>query len=142
MPTRSELQRIAQTRLEEAKVLYTAGFYDGAYYLAGYAVETALKACICKLLDEDFPPGSGEVARAYRTHRFEDLILLAGLRKTLGLQIAADVNFQTNWSLVTSWSETKRYDVIGTSDQTKTQELLSALDDATYGILTWIKTIW
>jgi HEPN domain-containing protein len=140
--TRSELQQIAQTRLEEAKVLLAAGFYDGAYYLAGYALETALKAYICKLLDEDFPPGSGEVAKVYRTHRFEELILLAGLRKRLLSQIAADVNFQTNWSLVKDWSEAKRYDVIGSSDQAKAQEFLTALDDATCGILTWIKTIW
>jgi len=25
-----------------------AGFFDGAYYLAGYAVECAIKACIAK----------------------------------------------------------------------------------------------
>ena len=141
MPTRSELQQISQTRLTEARALFTAGLYDGASCLAGYAVETALKACICKLLDEDFPPGSGEVAKVYRTHRFDDLILLAGLRKQLMLK-TADVDFQTNWSLVRSWSEAKRYEVIGSSDETKTQELLTALDDAACGIITWLATIW
>lgn len=141
MPTRSELQQISQTRLTEARTLFAAGLYDGASYLAGYAVETALKACICKLLDEDFPPGSGEVAKVYRTHRFDDLILLAGLRKQLALK-TADVDFQTNWSLVRSWSEAKRYEVIGSSDETKTQELLTALDDAASGIITWLATIW
>jgi HEPN domain-containing protein len=29
-------------------VLLEAGLYAGAYYLAGYAVECALKACIAK----------------------------------------------------------------------------------------------
>jgi hypothetical protein len=141
MLTRDELQLLAQSRLDEAKVLFAAGRYDGAYYLAGYAVEMALKACICKLLDEDFPPGTGEVAKTYQTHSFDRLILLAGLRKQLG-QKAQDVNFQTNLSLVRGWSEAKRYNVIGTSDQATTQELLTALDDETSGILTWIKTLW
>jgi hypothetical protein len=39
---RADLQQIAELRLQEARTLLTGGFPDGAYYLAGYAVECAL----------------------------------------------------------------------------------------------------
>jgi hypothetical protein len=43
---RAEFQKLADLRAREAGVLLAARCYDGAYYLAGYAVECALKACI------------------------------------------------------------------------------------------------
>jgi len=48
MLTREDLQEISLHRLEEAKILYKQGQYDGAKYLLGYTLETALKARICK----------------------------------------------------------------------------------------------
>jgi hypothetical protein len=45
---RKELQSLSRVRLAEAGALLKAGFPDGAYYLAGYSVECALKACIAK----------------------------------------------------------------------------------------------
>jgi len=41
---RVDLQQLAELRLKESKALFAAGFPEGAYYLAGYAVECALKA--------------------------------------------------------------------------------------------------
>jgi hypothetical protein len=46
---RAELQRLAKERISDAKVLLAARHWSAAYYLAGYAVECALKACIAKL---------------------------------------------------------------------------------------------
>ena len=43
---RADFQRLADVRIDEAGVLLAAGRWSGAYYLAGYAVECALKACI------------------------------------------------------------------------------------------------
>jgi len=40
---RKDLQNLARMRLAEANALLTAGLPDGAYYLAGYAVECALR---------------------------------------------------------------------------------------------------
>ena len=48
--SRVEFQQLAQVRLDEAKVLLDVGKWGGAYYLAGYAVELALKACIIRTL--------------------------------------------------------------------------------------------
>jgi HEPN domain-containing protein len=80
--TRAEFQEMAGRRLEEAKVLLDQGRWDGAYYLAGYAVELALKACIIKLLltRDDFP--EKEFSRNCYTHDLEKLVGLAGLEST------------------------------------------------------------
>jgi hypothetical protein len=43
---RNEFQRIARARVADARVLLGAKRYSGAYYLCGYAIECALKACI------------------------------------------------------------------------------------------------
>jgi hypothetical protein len=56
---RTDFQELADVRIGEAEVLVAQGKWDGAYYLAGYAVECALKACIAKLTNlHDFPPKS------------------------------------------------------------------------------------
>lgn len=53
---RSELQRLAQERLADSEALFAAGRFSGAYYLAGYVIECALKACVAKLtVPESFP---------------------------------------------------------------------------------------
>jgi hypothetical protein len=43
---RAELRQLAEDRLRDAECLLAAGRWSGAYYLAGYAVECGLKACI------------------------------------------------------------------------------------------------
>ena len=45
---RKDLQELSKVRLREATALLNLGLFDGAYYLAGYSVECALKACIAK----------------------------------------------------------------------------------------------
>lgn len=53
---RRDLQALSKARLIEAKALLRLGLNDGAYYLAGYAVECAIKACIAKgSLRHEFP---------------------------------------------------------------------------------------
>lgn len=141
MPNRNELKTISRTRLKEVKVLYSNRLYDGAKYLSGYVVETALKARICKILNSEYPE-TGEVARSFLTHKFDNLVKLSGLQSTLDTDLNANVNFKTNWSLVTSWTESFRYKPIGTSSQSDVQDLLTALEDSNDGVLTWIKRRW
>jgi hypothetical protein len=141
MPNRNELKTISKTRLKEVKVLYESHLYDGAKYLSGYVVETALKARICKILNSEYPE-NGEVARSFLTHKFDNLVKLSGLQKTLDAELNSNVNFKTNWSLLTSWTESFRYKPIGTSSQTDVEDLLAALEDSNDGVLTWIKRKW
>ena len=52
----AELDNIARARIEDATALLTAGRFDGATYLCGYAVEVALNARICRTLNwTEFP---------------------------------------------------------------------------------------
>jgi hypothetical protein len=141
MPTRNEFKNISNTRLKEVKVLYRNGLYDGAVYLSGYVIETALKARICKLLDLDYPE-IGTVSRSYLTHKFDDLVKLAGLQNQLDNERNTNFNFNTNWSLINNWSETIRYKTIGTSTQVDVEDIINALQDPNDGILTWIKKRW
>jgi HEPN domain-containing protein len=78
-PTRKALQELSRVRLREAEALYNAGLYDGCVYLAGYAVELALKARICRVLHVREYPLSGELGRAFKVHGLDQLKLLAGL---------------------------------------------------------------
>jgi len=86
---RTDFQEITGIRLRESKALLAAGFPDGAYYLAGYAIECALKACIAKRTREhDFP--EKKLVNDSHTHDLGKLIQLAEL------QVELDNAMQTN----------------------------------------------
>src|SRR5262249_10273775 len=73
--TRADLQQLSRLRRREARVLLDAGHSAGAYYLVGYAVECALKACIARSTRRyDFPEDldeaqSSDAPVADRCHR-------------------------------------------------------------------------
>jgi HEPN domain-containing protein len=67
------LQELSSLRLREAKLLFAANAPDGAYYLAGYAVECALKACIARSTERHDFPDLKRVKDNY-THKAKDLI--------------------------------------------------------------------
>jgi HEPN domain-containing protein len=135
---RFDFQKLADLRLREAKALLAAGFPDGAYYLAGYAVECALKACIAKLTREhDFP--DKKLVNDSHTHNLKDLLRLAELRDDLEALIEADAEMQSTLDKVQEWAETSRY------KRKTTQEaalLLDAIEDRTGGLLPWIRLHW
>ena len=90
------LQEIAELRLQESRALLAAGFPDGAYYLAGYVVECALKACIAKRTREhDFP--EKKLANDSHTHNLKELLRLAELKIELDTMIAADPAWHRLW---------------------------------------------
>jgi HEPN domain-containing protein len=79
---RSDFQKLAKIRLREAKALLDAKQFDGAYYLCGYAVECALKACIAKSINQYDFPDKQTVLDSY-THKFEKLINTSRLNKIM-----------------------------------------------------------
>ena len=141
MPSKEELKKLSKTRLKEVKVLFRNGLYDGAAYLAGYAIETALKARICKILNSDYPE-SGDISRSFLTHKLDNLVKLGGLEKALNIELANNIQFKVNWSLATAWSETLRYKPIGSNSKDNLNNLITALEDGNNGVLTWIKKRW
>lgn len=142
MPKRAELKELAKTRLREAQALFACGLYDGSYYLAGYVVELSLKARICKVLDTDDYPESGDLARSFKIHKLDDLLRLAGLERKFEKAKMANPNLLTNWSLVTEWKEDFRYKSVGSSPKLRAQNTIAALEDKNDGIFTWIKKYW
>src|SRR5947209_1651078 len=102
---RADLQKLAELRIEEARILLKAKKYAGAYYLAGYAVECGLKACIAKKVRRyDYP--DKQLAQKSYTHKVEELVVLAGLKPALD----ADADLLVNWTAVKDWSEESRYE--------------------------------
>src|SRR5687768_7302391 len=96
---RADLQKLARLRLREAKLLLDNEFYDGSYYLCGYTVECALKACIAKNTKQfDFPDKS--LINQIYTHKLADLVKAAGLGVAHQQEIQGSPQFQINWNIV------------------------------------------
>jgi HEPN domain-containing protein len=135
---RSDLQRLSRIRSKEAKSLLDKGFYDGAYYLAGYAVECALKACIAKQSQRYEFPDKARVLDSY-THDFAKLLRAANLTTELKNEIKTNNIFRNNRKIVERWSEEARYQTV--TSQTA-MELYSAIADRQNGVLSWLKKYW
>lgn len=135
---RQDFQNIARLRVQEAKVLLEAGQYPGAYYLIGYAIECALKACVAKQVKHhDFP--DKKIANEAFTHDLEKLVKLAGLGPDLDMERKGNPILDLNWAVVKDWSESARYDVGITAAQAC--DLFAACTEKD-GILPWVKKKW
>jgi len=138
MATGDELKSLAELRLKEAVSLFDAGFYDGCVYLCGYVLELALKARICSVLGvSDYP--DAEMPQAFRSHNFDHLLLLSGLRGELN---AGNPALLANWSTATDWKPEWRYRKAGSVDSAKAQDVLDAIQIDPDGVLTWLRRRW
>ena len=135
---RTDFQQLAELRLREAEALLAAGLPDGAYYLAGYSVECALKACIAKRTQlHDFP--EKKLVNDSHTHNLKELLRLAELKTELDSVLDADPEMRSNLETVQDWSETARYQRKTVLD---TIALLTAIESQKGGLLPWIRQRW
>jgi HEPN domain-containing protein len=137
--TRADFQQLADVRLKEAKALLDLGMWEGAYYLTGYAVEVALKACIIKTVMATDAFLDKKFSEKCWTHDIVELVRLAGLKPAWDVATTANPNLLFNWGIAEQWSEQKRYHRI---TETEAKGLYNAVSDATHGVLTWVKTQW
>jgi len=136
---RTDFKRLSGLRLREAKVLLRSGLYHGSYYLAGYAVECAIKACICKRTKRfDFP--DKELAKEAWVHDLGKLIAVAELSGDLEHACKSNRGLEVNWATVKDWSEAKRYDTT-VSGQTADAFYLACTRKAD-GVLPWVRARW
>lgn len=136
---RETLQQISRQRRREAAALLKAGHYPGAYYLVGYSIECALKACIAKQTKKhDFP--DKQVADKAWIHDLERLVNTAGISQDFERELKANRALQLNWAIVKDWSENKRYDLTITKAQAR--DFYSACTTRRNGILPWIRRRW
>ena len=134
---RKDFQRLAELRAKESGALARNKNEAGAFYLSGYAVECALKACIAKeARRHEFPPKVDYVRRVY-THDLEELLRLAGLEKQLETDAKANQSLGINWGVVKRWSEETRYKASGLNGR----DLYAAINGPS-GVLPWIKQRW
>jgi hypothetical protein len=136
---RKDFQSVALVRLREAAALLAAELPDGAYYLSGYAVECALKACIARQTQRhDFPPDLRTVQSIY-THDLVQLVTKARLADALDAEMRADHLFADRWRVAKDWSEASRYERIVLPEA---QRMYLAVSDRRHGVLRWIKQFW
>jgi HEPN domain-containing protein len=137
---RAELRQLAEDRLIDAQHLLAGGRWSGAYYLAGYAVECGLKACIMAHVEST---GAIFQDKKYSekcwTHDLEALVALAGLEVVLDADLAANPALDANWTVVLDWEETSRYEQ---KTQAEAQALYDAVANHPNGILAWIRNHW
>jgi HEPN domain-containing protein len=134
---RSDLQRLARIRAREAKGLLNLKEPNGAYYLAGYSVECALKACLAKQTRRYDFPDRRNVLQSH-THNLHDLLHHAGLEAAMLMDSAGVIALADNWIKVKEWSELSRY-------QEKTQSEAEQLVRAVLGrngVLPWLMRRW
>ncbi|WP_165066605.1 HEPN domain-containing protein [Paludisphaera rhizosphaerae] len=137
---RTDLQQLAEERVRDAKALLDAACWSGAYYLVGYAVECALKACIAKQTDQHDFPDKARVNDSY-SHDLRKLVKVAGLEAPFDqdiLKVPAS-QLALNWQTVKDWSEAARYE---TASEVKAREMYEAVADGNEGVLAWIRRHW
>jgi len=134
---RKDFQRLAETRLVDAQALLKSRRYDGAYYLAGYAVECALKACIAKRTKRyDFP--DLDFVKEIYVHKLEKLLKHTGVSDAVLQEFRKNPTLDTMWGVVKDWSEESRYEAHGSK---KARAMLTAVGDP-QGVLACIRRYW
>lgn len=136
---KAEVQWLAGERLREARALLGVRCWSGAYYLAGYAVECGLKACIIKWLmaTDQFP--ERKFSEQCWTHDIERLVFLAGLKAKRDADALADPMLGAHWGTVREWTEASRY---ARATKTMAEALYNAIAEKKRGVFAWIKSHW
>lgn len=135
--TRRDFQRLAELRTREAAALLRTRNPIGSYYLGGYAIECALKACIAKQARRhEFPPKPEFVRKQY-SHNLGELLRLADLEQQLENDMKKNRALAQNWAVVRDWNEGSRYRSSGLSGR-DLHDAVAGPD----GVLLWIKQRW
>ena len=136
---RRDFQELSKKRRLEARSLLSAQHYHGAYYLAGYSLECALKACIAKQTRRHQFPDKKLANEAFQ-HDLTKLLQVSGLQPDFEKELRANSVFQVNWTIAKDWSEVSRYDL--TLTQAQARDLYVACTARQNGILSWISRRW
>ena len=136
---RTDFQQLSRIRVAEATVLLDNGHFLGAYYLLGYAVECALKACIAKQVRRyDFP--ERQLVLDSYTHNLITLLKISGLQAQFDSDVEMDENLERNWTIAKDWSENKRYETVVPEDTAR--DFYRAVTGRSGGILPWLRKRW
>ncbi len=132
---RADLLLMTDERLADAQVLWAGERWAFAYYVAGYAVECALKACVLSRMVHTGLVFERKLPE-FRTHKLNDLIEIAGLRTELNARQSDGTGFAVNWDRVVKWTEESRY---SDRSESEAEKLLAAITEPTDGVLAWLR---
>lgn len=132
------LERGSRDKLDAARLLLEKGFFTEAYYLAGYAVEFALKARIARRFRADTIPDLAFVRGIY-THDLDALARQAGVIPNLKQAADTDDALRFAWETARLWTSASRY---ASADMTRAAAYIQAVGGETgsEGFLGWLKT--
>lgn len=102
----NQLRQLAQGSLTDAEILLHNQRWKGAYYLCGYAIEIALKERICRTLNWEGYPASGNEFSGYnsfKTHDLDILLRLSGWEKPIR------TCHRAAWYAIRDWKPEVRY---------------------------------
>jgi len=137
---RAELRSLAEDRVLDAGALLEENRWSGDYYLAGYAIECGLKACVLAFVER-----TGVIFQDKKflekcwTHDIEALVKAADLEMTRGLDISANPDLGANWLVVKDWSEVARYQQW---TEFQARKLYEAVTETANGVLPWVRVHW
>lgn len=133
------MRTLAGSRLEEARVLLENELWTGAYYMAGLAVECALKSCLASAVREHDFPDKAFVNSIY-VYNLEKLFELNGaLWGALQADMKIDAKLRVNWTTVKEWDDGKRYEIV---DPSVARLLYEASTERGSGVMEWIRGRW
>jgi hypothetical protein len=136
---RADFRQLAQCRVEEAEILLRNRKFSGAYYLAGYSIECAIKARLAKQTKRyDFPPEPNFVRDIY-THNLAQLLEKANLLDVFKREKARDPQLGAYWNTIKDWTANSRYQL---QSQKKARAIVKAVSDPQHGVLRCIRRFW
>lgn len=131
---KSELRDVGEARQSEARVLFRKGFYSGAMFLAGCALECYLKVAICKTLKLDGLPS------AFKTHDLGALILYSGYQRDMELMPTIKKSYDR---ILERWRpdgrESLLYYAPNRVSEREAAEFLKCVGDPQTGVIPWLQ---
>jgi HEPN domain-containing protein len=121
----TNLRKVSRARLRDAKALCKSKNYHAAIYMAGYVVEIALKARICKSLRwKEFPETAKEFEGlvTFKTHKLSLLLRLSGREELVKKSVFVA------WAVVASWDPEMRYRPVGSSGRNEAELMIASVE--------------
>ena len=134
---KNEWKRKTRQFQRAAIFLFRSGHHSAAYYLAGLAVECALKVKICDAFLARSWPSKKLVTDAH-THELTVLVKLADLESDRITEAQRSPSFSLNWNVAKDWKVESRYQEW---TQAQASNMVSAVTSRT-GVLPWIRRHW
>jgi hypothetical protein len=138
---RAHWQLLAEERVKDAGLLLGGGHWAAAYYLAGYAIECGLKACVLAYVANNPEIIFREMmfSKNCWTHNIGDLVAVSGLEAIRRTDADMNLVLGINWTIVQKWNETTRYEFKSELDAKRLYEAVTHHND---GVLPWIRIRW